>query len=131
LVARYSGAKKDPNSTIPISIALGGTFTNPKPTLVMDEQSEQVKEAVTEAAKQEGAKAIQKAAKGTEAEKIVGSILGKDSARAASGDSAQSSPKEAVQQKVEEEKKRLEEEKKKVEEEAKQKIQNLLNRKKN
>lgn len=125
LVARYSGQKADPSGTIPLTIALGGTFTNPKPTLVMDEQAEQVKDAVTEAAREEGTKAIQKAVKGTEAEKIVGSILGgrKDSTQAG-GDSVQATPKEAVRQKIEEEKK-------KVEEEARQKIQNLLNRKKN
>lgn len=138
LVARYSGQSASSDNTIPLTIALGGTFTNPKPTLVLDEQAAQVKEAVTEAAKEEGAKAIERAVKGTEAEKIVGSLLGTrtDSAGASSGDTVQNTPKEAVQQRVdeekkrlEEEKKRLEEEKKKVEEEARQKIQNLLRRK--
>jgi uncharacterized protein involved in outer membrane biogenesis len=121
LVSKYSGQKADPNGTIPVNIALGGKYNDPKPTLVMDEQSAQVKEAVKEAAKEEGTKAIEKAVKGTEAEKIVKDILGtkKDTAQK-SADTSTTKPvstEEAVKQKVEEE--------------AKQKIQNLLKRKKN
>lgn len=122
LVSKYSGQKTDPNSTIPVTIALGGKFNDPKPTLVMDgQQSAQVQEAVKEAAKEEGTKAIEKAVKGTEAEKIVKDILGtnkgKDTARTADTTSKPVSTEEAVKQKVEQE--------------AKEKIQNLLKRKKN
>lgn len=121
LVSKYAGQKADPNSTIPITIALGGKFNDPKPTLTMDsEQSAQVKEAVKEAAKEEGTKAIEKAVKGTEAEKIVKDILGtsksKDTVQAADTTGKPATTQEAVKQKVEEE--------------AKQKIQNLLKRKK-
>lgn len=121
LLSKYSGQKTDPNSPIPVTIALGGKYNDPHPTLMMEEQKEQVKEAVKEAAKQEGTKAIEKAVKGTEAEKIVKDILGtnkKDTAKTA--DTTTSKPattQEAVKQKVEEE--------------AKEKIQNLLRRKKN
>lgn len=121
LVSRYSGAKSNPDNTIPVTIALGGKYNDPKPTLVMDEQTAEVKEAVKEGAKEEGTKAIEKALKGTEAEKIVKDILGtskKDTTQSA--DTAKTQPantQEAI--------------KEKVEEEAKEKIQNLLKRRKN
>jgi len=122
LLSKYSGQKTDPNSTIPVTIALGGKYDDPRPTLLMEEQATQVKEAVKEAAKEEGTKAIEKAVKGTEAEKIVKDILGTNKEDTAAGktDAAKSQPantEEAIKQKVEEE--------------AKQKIQNLLKRKKN
>ncbi len=118
LVAKYTGQKADPNGTIPLTIALGGKFNDPKPMLIMDDQAAQVKDAATEAAKQEGAKAIEKAVKGTEAEKIVKDILGTRQDTAASTSDTTGKPgtaQEAIKQKVEEE--------------AKQKIQNLLRRK--
>src|SRR5690606_6954505 len=77
LISQYSGGKSDPNSNIPLSIGIGGAYNNPSFSLVSAEQKEQVKEAVTAAAKEEGTKAIQEAVKGTEAEKVVGKILGK------------------------------------------------------
>ena len=120
LISRYSGQQTDPNSTIPVTIALVGKYNDPKPTLVMDEQTEQVKEAVKEAAKEEGTKAIEKAVEGTKAEEIVKDILGTRKDTTASADTAKAQPattEEAVRQKVEEE--------------AKEKIQNLLKRKKN
>lgn len=120
LLSKYSGQKTDPNSTIPVTIALGGNYSDPRPSLVMEEQTTQVKEAVKEAAKEEGTKAIEKAVKGTEAEKIVKDILGTNKEDTAKTDTAKSQPataEEAI--------------KEKVEEEAKQKIQNLLRRRKN
>ncbi len=77
LISQYSGGKSDPNSNIPLSIGIGGAYNDPSFSLVSTEQKEQVKEAVTAAAKEEGTKAIQEAVKGTEAEKVVGKILGK------------------------------------------------------
>ncbi len=77
LISQYSGGKTDPNSNIPLSIGIGGAYNNPSFNLVSTEQKEQVKEAVTAAAKEEGSKAIQEAVKGTEAEKVVGKLLGK------------------------------------------------------
>src|SRR5690606_34783487 len=71
-----TGAKNDPNATIPITLGIGGNYANPKPTLVTTEQKEQVKEVVTEKAKEEGTKAIQDAVKGTKDEDVVNKILG-------------------------------------------------------
>jgi len=79
-----------------------------------------VQEAATNAAKEEGQKALEKAVKGTEAEKYVKDILGtnkKDSTVAAS-DTAKAKTPTAT-----------EEVQKKVEDEAKKKIQNLLKKK--
>lgn len=120
LLAQYSGQKTGPDSTIPVTIALGGKYNDPRPSLQMEEQKTQVKEAVKEAAKEEGAKAIEEAVKGTEAEKIVKDILGtnkKDTAQQADTTKAPVTTEEAI--------------KEKVEEEAKEKIQNLLKRRKN
>ncbi|HEX8039568.1 MAG TPA: AsmA-like C-terminal region-containing protein [Chryseosolibacter sp.] len=120
LLSKYGGQKTDPNAPIPVTIALGGKYDDPRPTLQMEEQKEQVKEAVKEAAKEEGTKAIEKAVKGTEAEKIVKDILGTNKDTTKTSDTASTKPvttQEAVKQKVEDE--------------AKQKIQNLLKRKKN
>lgn len=119
LVSKYSGQTADPNGTIPVTIALTGKFDDPRPTLVMDEQADQVREAVKEAAKEEGTRAIEEAVKGTEAEKIVKDILGTRKDTTKVGDTTAAQPvttEEAV--------------KEKVEEEAKKKIQNLLKRKK-
>ena len=115
-IASKTGAKTDPNGTIPVTIGLGGSVTNPTPKLLMDDQKEQVKDAVVATAKEEGAKAIGKAVEGTEAEKIVKDILGtkKDSA-ASKSDTTATKPEEDVQ--------------KKLEDEAKKKIQNLLKKK--
>ena len=115
-IASKTGAKTDPNGTIPVTIGLGGSVTDPTPTLLMDEQKEQVKEAVVATAKDEGAKAIEKAVEGTEAEKIVKDILGtrKDSV-ASKSDTTQTKPADDAQ--------------KQLEEEAKKKIQNLLKKK--
>ncbi len=117
-IASKTGAKTDPNGTIPITIGLGGTVTDPTPKLLMDEQKEQVKEAAVETAKEEGAKALEKAVKGTEAEKVVKDILGtsKDSTKATPADSTATTPT-------------AEDAQKKLEEEAKKKIQNLLKKK--
>lgn len=125
LVSRYSGNNADPNKNVPLTIGLGGDYANPVPKLVMDEQKEQVKEAAVNAAKEEGTKALQKAVKGTEAEKTLNKILGGkkpsgDSTGTSTADTAKTQsaipPKEEVKQKVEDE--------------AKKKINSLLKRKK-
>jgi uncharacterized protein involved in outer membrane biogenesis len=118
LISKYSGTKADPNANIPLTIGLGGTVTDPQPRLVTDAQKEQAKDAAVNAAKEEGTKVLEKAVKGTEAEKVLKGILGdkkKDSA------SATTDTTKATSTDVKE----------KVEDEAKKKIQNLLKRKKN
>jgi uncharacterized protein involved in outer membrane biogenesis len=121
-IASKTGAKTDPNGMIPITIGLGGSVTNPTPKLLMADQKEQVKDAVVATAKEEGTKALEKAVKGTDAEKIVKDILGGSSpkdttAGAATADTTASTPATA------------EDVQKKVEDEAKKKIQNFLKKK--
>jgi hypothetical protein len=115
LTAKYGATKTDPNAPVPVTIGVGGKYDDPKTRLIMDEQKEQAKEAVTNAAREEGTKALQKAVKGTEAEKIVGSILGKKDSASADTTKATTTPTQEV--------------KKQVESEAKKKIQNLLKKK--
>lgn len=98
LIAQYSGGKSDPNSTIPLNITLGRTFTDPSVSLVSTEQKEQVKEAVSNAAKEEGTKAVQEAVKGTEAEAVVNEILGKPSATDSTKKDSTSSTTQQVNQ---------------------------------
>ncbi|MFZ6010233.1 MAG: AsmA-like C-terminal region-containing protein [Bacteroidota bacterium] len=120
LVSKYSGSGNDPNKNIPLTIGLGGKYNSPTPKLVMDEQKEQVKEAAVTAAKEEGTKALQKAVKGTEAEKALNKLLGNKQDSTKTGDSTKATTTTTEQ-----------EVKQKVEDEAKKKIQNLLKRKKN
>lgn len=92
-----TGAKTDPNGNVPVTIGLGGSVTNPSPKLIMDEQKQQVKEAATAVVKEEGTKAIEKAVKGTEAEKIVGTILGKSDTSKTKSDTTQTQQQKQVE----------------------------------
>ncbi len=124
LVSKYTKTQIDPNKPIPVTIGLGGKATDPKPRLIGTEQTEQVKEAATQAAKEEATKQIQKAVKGTEAEKALNSILGgnkKDSTKTATDTAKATTPVTTPT---------TDEVKQKVEDEAKKKINSLLNRKK-
>lgn len=105
-IGSKTGAKTDPNGNIPVTIALGGTVTSPSPKLVASEQKEQVKDAVTATAKEEGTKAIEKAVKGTEAEKIVGGLLGKKDTTKTKTDSTKTTTSQ--EKKVEDAKKAVE-----------------------
>lgn len=118
LISKYTGQKSNSDGTIPLTIALGGSYDNPRPTLALTEQKAQAREAVKGVVKEEGAKAIEKAVKGTEAEKVLKDILGnkKDTTESADTTKTPATTEEAVKQKVEDE--------------AKKKIQNLLKRKK-
>jgi hypothetical protein len=80
-VAQHTTGGSDANKNIPVTIGLGGFFNSPTTTLIMDEQKAQVKEAVTNVAKEEGTKIIQEAVKGTEAEKLVKGLLGGGSSK--------------------------------------------------
>lgn len=113
-------ASNNPTDVIPVTIALGNTYNNPDFKLIADEQKEQVQEALTNVAKEEAGKALEKAVKGTEAEELVKGILGgnkADSAADSKPDSAKATDEPA-------------DIKEQVEDEAKKKIQNLLKRKK-
>lgn len=67
---------KNSTSEIPISIAIGGTYKDPKTTLLTQEQTEQVKEALTNVAEEKGQKALEGALKGDKPEDIIGGLFG-------------------------------------------------------
>ncbi len=102
------------NSTneIPVTIGLTGLFSSPKTALLMQEQKQQVKEAVTNVAKEKGKEALQDVLKDTPAKDLVNNILGggakKDSTQ--TQDSTKAEPVKDLLQ---------------------NKLQNLLKRKKN
>jgi hypothetical protein len=109
-------ASTDPNKTVPLNIGLGGSFTDPKFRLIAEDQKEEAKAALTEAAKEKTGEALKDALKGTQAEGLVGGLLGsKSKSDTTKTDSA--ATKAPVQ-----------ELKKTVEEEAKSKVKNLLKR---
>lgn len=114
-VSQYTGAKSDPNTNIPLTIGLGGKYNSPVPKLLMDDQKKQVQTAVTAAAKEEGTKALEKAVKGTDAEKIVNNLLGKSKKDTTASDTTKTTNT-------------VDDTKKKIEDDAKKKIQNLLRR---
>jgi uncharacterized protein involved in outer membrane biogenesis len=121
LIAQYSGQKADPNKNIPVTIGLGGKYDNPTTKLIMDDQKNQIQTAATNAAKEEGTKIIEKAVKGTDAEKVVKDLLGggskKDTSKTKTDTAKTTLPTTTK------------EVQKKAEDEAKKKIQNLLKRK--
>jgi len=119
-INKNTGAN-NPTDVVPLTIGLGGSYNSPKFNLVADEQKQQITEAATNVAKEEGQKALEKAVKGTEAEKYVQSVLGtgkKDSTTSAKPDSSKAAAPGSTQ-----------DVKKQVEDEAKKKIQNLLKKK--
>lgn len=110
-VSQYTGGKTDPNAPVPVTIALGGTFANPQPRLVMTEQKQQVQQAVTEAVKQEAEK---------KAGELVSGLLGGKTNQPSKVDSAR---RDSVA--------KPEDLKKKAVDEGVKAIQNLLKKKKN
>jgi uncharacterized protein involved in outer membrane biogenesis len=120
LIAQYSGQKADANKNIPVTIGLGGKYDNPTTKLIMDDQKKQIETAATNAVKEEGTKMIEKAVKGTDAEKVVKGLLGgsKKDTSATKADTAKTTLPTTTT-----------EVQKKAEDEAKKKIQNLLKRK--
>jgi hypothetical protein len=82
LMNQYAGTKNS-TSEIPLNIGLGGTFANPKATLLSQEQKQQVQQAVTEAVKQKGKEAVQQVVEGTKVQDVVNNLLGtkKDSTK--------------------------------------------------
>lgn len=94
-VNQYGGAKNS-TSEIPITIGIGGTYDNPKTSLVTKEQEQQVKEAVTNAAQQKGQEAVQNAVKGTQVEETVNSLLGVKKTDSTKKDSTKTAQPDAV-----------------------------------
>jgi uncharacterized protein involved in outer membrane biogenesis len=101
-VNQYAGTN---NSTteIPLTIGVGGTYKDPKTTLLAQEQKQQakeaVKEAVTQKAEEKGKEIIQQAVEGTNPKDIVNNLLKpkKDSTQVQS-QTPQDSTKTNVQQ---------------------------------
>ena len=120
LVAKYTGGQTDPNKNIPLTVTVGGKYDDPKINVDMSAQKAEIREAATNAAKEEGQKVVEKAVKGTEAEKIMKDILGtskKDSTVVAADTTKKAAPSTT------------DEAQKKLEDDAKKKIQNLLKKK--
>jgi len=65
----------NPTDKVPINISIKGTFLKPIPKLLATEQKQQVKEAVTNLAKEKATEAIQKLSTGEEPAKILENIL--------------------------------------------------------
>lgn len=100
----------NPTSEIPVNIGMGGTFLNPKLQLVSSEQKQQVKEAVTNVAKDKAKEAAQQLVQGTPAKDLVNGLLGKKDSTKTKTDSTKANP---------------------VQDALQNKLQNLLKRKKN
>jgi hypothetical protein len=131
LVSQFTGgtATANPNQMIPVTIGLGGTYANPRPTIIMDEQKQQLRDAVTSAAEEKGREMLQDALKGSEAEKRIGDLLGtKKKGTDSTGTDSTVLPI-TVPITKDEAKEKAEEEAKKLQEEAQQKIKNLLKKK--
>ena len=84
---------------IPITIGVGGTYKDPKPTLILTdqkqavkeevkEQTEEIKKEVTEQAQQKAQEAVEEAAKGTDPKDIVDKILKPDTTKTDSTNNA-------------------------------------------
>jgi hypothetical protein len=116
-INQNTGAK-NPTDEIPITIALGGTYKDPKTTLLSAEQEQQVKEALTNVAEEKGKQAIDQALTGAKPKDIVGNLLGgkKDTTKMKTDSTKTDSTKTDVKQQTQ---KVLED-----------KLQNLLKKKK-
>ncbi len=73
-LGQYSG-NTNPSSEIPVTIGLGGNYNDPKMKLMMQEQKQQVKEAVANVVQEKSKEALQEVVKGTNPKDIVGSLL--------------------------------------------------------
>jgi len=71
---QYAGTSSS-TSEIPITIALGGTYNSPVPKLVLTEQKQQVKEAVTNIAEQKAQEAVKQLTEGAKPEDVVKNLL--------------------------------------------------------
>lgn len=110
-VNQNTGAN-NPTNEIPVTIGLGGTYTDPKTTLLMQEQKEQAKEAVTAVAEEKTKQVVDDVLAGDKPKDAINNLLNpkKDSTQA--GQAAKDSTKTETQKVLED------------------KIQNLLKKKK-
>lgn len=73
-VNQYTGSNNS-TSEIPVTIGVGGSYNDPKTRLVMQEQKQQVKEAVTTVVQEKTKEAVSEALKGTDPKDIVNNLL--------------------------------------------------------
>ncbi|MBL7877740.1 MAG: AsmA family protein [Cyclobacteriaceae bacterium] len=112
-INQYAGTT-NPTSEIPVTIGLGGTYNDPKPTLLMQEQKQQVKEAATAVAEEKGKQVAQDVLAGKKPEEAINNLFKKDTTKAAvPADSTKTDLKQETQKALE------------------NKLQNLLKKKKN
>ncbi len=116
-VNKNTGAN-NPTSEIPVTIALGGNYKDPKTSLLMEEQKQQVTQAVTAVAEEKSKQAAQGILEGEKPKDVLNNILNpkKDTTKVADGAPADSTKTDVKQ----ETQKALE-----------NKLQNLLKKKKN
>ncbi len=100
-------------SELPVTIAVGGTATNPTFKISMAEQKQQVKEAVTKVAEQKTQEAVKQISEGAKPEEVVKNLLKINKQDSVKKDSAKAQP---TQQPVEQ---------------LQNKLNNLLKKKKN
>ncbi len=110
-VNQNTGAN-NPTNEIPVTVGLGGTYTDPKTTLLMQEQKEQAREAVTAVAEEKSKQVVEDVLAGDKPKDAINNLLNpkKDSTQA--GQTAKDSTKTETQKVLED------------------KIQNLLKKKK-
>jgi len=73
-INKNTGAN-NPTTEIPVTIALGGNYKDPKTSLLMDEQKQQVTDAVTAVAEEKGRQAVQDILEGGKPKDILNNIL--------------------------------------------------------
>lgn len=73
-VNQYTGSSNS-TSEIPVTIGVGGSYNDPKARLVMQEQKQQVKEAVTTVVQEKSKEVVSEALKGTDPKDIVNNLL--------------------------------------------------------
>lgn len=107
----------NPTNEIPVTIALGGNYKDPKTSLLMDEQKQQVTQAVTAAAEEKGKQALEQVLDGGKPKDVLNNILKpKKDSTAKAGETSKDSTKTDIKQEAQ---KVLED-----------KLQNLLKKKK-
>ncbi|MEM7108419.1 MAG: AsmA-like C-terminal region-containing protein [Bacteroidota bacterium] len=103
LASSLTGGNVSDDTMIPLQIGLGGTYDNPKPKLIMDDQKQQATAAVKNKAKEEvkdAAGDLLNNVKDDKAKDLIGSLLGgKQETDTVKADSTQTTdPKKALEQ---------------------------------
>lgn len=103
-VNQYAGTNNS-TSEVPVTIGLGGFYNDPKPQLLMQEQKQQVQEAVKNVAEEKSKQAVDQALKGEKPEDIVNNLLKPKPDSTAQNQNQQ--PKDSTKKNVQEEAQKL------------------------